>query len=279
MGDPPKRTLDYEGSRRLLLLVGLIILLLLALIMYARRVDPTEVAATIFFLPIYMAFLYGGMRGGLAAGALAALAYVVLRVPAIDAVGVDRFIGPIASRSLGYLAFGGVGGWAVQQLGANINKLALYDRVDDETTLHNSRSAMQTIVGERARALRYDQLFSVVLIEVRLGLRDRKARARLMQDLGGAIGRRVRSVDHAFHAVEGDIDLFGAVLPETGSDGTAIVAASLGQVVESIVEEHAVGTAPISVTSVSLPNDGDALDALIERLAAIVKVDFPAQEV
>ena len=259
-----------------MLLVGLIILVGIALIMYVRRVDPAEVAATLFFLPVFMGFLYWGMKGGLAVGVLAALGYVALRLPAIEAVGAGRFLGLIAARTLGYLAFGGVGGWAVEQLGANIAKLDLYDHVDDETKLGNSRSFVETVERERSRCKRYEEAFSVCLIAADLADVEQDRRSRLMLQLGEAIRSGVRAADSASHARQGGTDLFAVVLPETKATGVASFSDKLTATMSSVLAESNVAGGRLTVTTATYPDDeAAALEPILDRVRAIVRADFP----
>lgn len=265
------KPLNYERTRGVLLLVGLIILGGLAAIMFARRVDPVEVAATILFLPVFMAFLLFGIRGGLITGFLAAGAYIALRIPAIQAVGVERFVGLIITRSVGYLAFGTVGGWAASILKDSITKLDLYDHIDSETGLHNSRYLIQTIDMEKSRAARYEKIFSVVTLEQTLAAQG-KSRVRLIKDVAARIRSSARNVDQVVHATHDGIDIFSVVLPETGVEGSRIFAEKLTQHLN-----ESVGGQPGGWTSnaVTFPDDEPELNALIERYRAIVKDDFP----
>lgn len=275
MTDARATTMDYERTRGRLLLVGLIILAGVALVMIVRRVDPIEVSATLFFLPIFMAFLYFGVRGGLVVGALAAAGYVLLRIPAVEAVGLDRFLWLMITRTFGYLAFGGVGGWAAQQLTTSLTKLDQYDEVDDETKLSNSRGFVETIVRERARAQRYNEVFSVVVLECRLDHLDRRSRAAVLGELGQVINRRVRAVDYAFHAVEGDAELFAALLPETASDGAVTFTEKFVGVVKEILARHGVAAETMTVTAATFPDDESRIDAILERAERIFTIDFP----
>ena len=45
------------------------------------------VAAILFFIPIFVAFVFWDWKGGLIAAALATVGYILLRRPAIEAVG------------------------------------------------------------------------------------------------------------------------------------------------------------------------------------------------
>src|SRR5688572_716985 len=135
--------MTYAATRRLIVAGGLLVLVVLAAILYVRRVDTVEVLAVLLFLPVFVALVVGRVPGGVIAGVLAAVAYAALRLDAIDAVGASRFIGLIATRSVGYVAFGFIGGWGVRQLEASLEKLDIYDQIDDETGLFNARFFLQ----------------------------------------------------------------------------------------------------------------------------------------
>src|SRR3546814_3193328 len=135
--------LGYVKARQLLIVTGLLVLAVVALVAYARGVDDVEVAGTLLFLPIFVAFVFRGVAGGILSALVAIAIYAALRSPAIDAVGASEFTGLLASRSAAYLIFGAVGGWATQVLEGSLTKLELYDEVDDETGLYNARHLLQ----------------------------------------------------------------------------------------------------------------------------------------
>ena len=91
--------LSYSQARRLLLATGLTVLVGVAVVTFARRVDTVEVVATLLFLPIFVAFVLRGVVGGVVAALVAIAAYAALRTPAIDAVGVGEFAGLLTSRA------------------------------------------------------------------------------------------------------------------------------------------------------------------------------------
>lgn len=260
----------YEQSRGRVIIAGLVVIGVVAGVMFVRRVDPVEVVATLLFLPVFLAFLIGGMRGGLLAGALASLAYLGLRWPAVQAVGAERFAGLITGRTFGFLAFGGIGGWASQQLKASITKLERVDHIDDETSLENSRSILGTIAKERARADRYVEIFSVVECRFRLIQMDGRARSALMQRLGAAVSEGSRSVDVAMHGRDGEVEIVVAVLPETGGDGAAVFASKLSSALGEVT-----GVEPTCQT-ISYPDQVAELDAFVTTLESIVAHEFPS---
>jgi GGDEF domain-containing protein len=268
--------LGYTKARRLLVATGLAVLAVVAAVMYARRVDGIEVAATLLFVPIFLAFVFRGVVGGLVTAVAAIAVYAGLRAPAIDAVGASEFTGLIVSRAAAYLIFGAVGGWSMQVLEGSLTKLELYDEVDDETGLYNARHLLHQADLEMARARRYQTLFSVVLLDLpaapfaTLKGRDRRA---VLRDLGRLLGEGVRTVDHVVHARDGDRHRIAVVLPETAHEGAEVFRSRLDERVLAYLAGRGV---PIDGTEVpaqalTFPGDDDAIVALradFERIDA-----------
>jgi hypothetical protein len=258
--------LGYEAARRLLLIAGIGVLLVVIAVMYIRSVDTVEVVAAMLFVPIFIALLYKGVLGGLIAGIAASIVYALLRAPAIDAIGFGEFAGLIASRSAAYLIFGVFGGWCSQTLESSLDKLELYDEVDDDTGLGNARLFLRQTDLEAARAKRYQTLFSVVRLEVAAsafaGLGRRRSRSAL-RELGRLVREGVRTVDHVAHGRFGDRHLFAAVLPETAAEGAAIFrdrfASRIGEFLGS--RGAVVGAADIVASSFTIPGNEEMLEA------------------
>src|SRR4051812_38846460 len=181
------RGMSYARVRMLTLLAGTIAILAVATAMYARNVETEEVIAILFFIPIFFSFVYFNAIGGIVAGAIVSAAYVGLRWNAIDAVGFGTFAGLVAYRTVAYIAFGAVGGWAMWQLGASLNKLDIVDHIDDATGLYNARFLLQDIDLETSRSQRYSTIFSVTLVDIPANGFDelgRRKRERALKDLG-----------------------------------------------------------------------------------------------
>lgn len=259
--------LGYTEARRLLLAVGLVVLAVVALVAYARRVDPVEVAATLLFMPIFVAFLFKGVLGGLVAAVVAIVAYATLRYPAIEAVGVEQYTGLLASRAAAYLIFGAVGGWATQVLESALAKLDLYDEIDDETGLYNARHLLVQTDLEVARARRYKTLFSVVSLDLPAQPFDdlaRRRRHQVLRDLGRQVSQSVRAVDHVVHYRDGDVHRLAAILPETGEQGAEVFRGRFADGVQAALTERGVGIdeGAVASTCITVPGDEPALDAL-----------------
>src|SRR5688572_3133879 len=137
--------LTFNRAKTLILMSGLIVIGVVGLVAVSRGMDPIEVAGTLLFVPVFAGFLFVGIRGGVALGIVAAVAYIHLRIPAIRLVRWSPLSGQILARVAGYIVFGLVGGSAVEQIRAALEKLELHDTVDDETGLGNARSMFEIV--------------------------------------------------------------------------------------------------------------------------------------
>src|SRR3982751_4392854 len=162
----PPRGLSYNQVRILMLVGGLLLLGITAAVNYVRRVETAEVVGILLFIPIFIAFVFWDWKGGLIAAALATVIYILLRRPAIEAIGAGRYTGLIFSRAIAFFAFGAIGGLANQQLRSSLTKLDLYDQIDDDTGLFNARYFLQDTDLEMSRARRYQTIFSVSLVDL-----------------------------------------------------------------------------------------------------------------
>lgn len=266
--------LGYAAARRLLVLTGLLVLAVVVLVMYVRRVDGIEVAATLLFVPIFLAFVFRGVIGGIVAAVAAIGVYAALRYPAIDAVGISEFIGLIVSRAAAYLIFGAVGGWSMQTLESSLVKLELYDEVDDETGLYNARHLLHQTDLEMARARRYQTLFSVVVLDLPAApftaLRGRERRS-VLRELGRLLGEGVRNVDHVVHVRHGDVHRLAVVLPETAHEGAEVFRGRFDERVRGYLDGRGVPIDgdQVPARALTFPGDDEALEALRAEFARI----------
>lgn len=274
------RGIGYSRARALVIATGLGVLLITAGVMYARRVEPVEVGATLLFIPVFIGFVFWKIPGALVAGALASLGYVALRTPAIQAVGADRFVSLILSRAAAYFAFGLLGAWATRQLESSLTKLELYDQIDDATGLFNARFFVEDIELEISRARRYETLFSVVVLDVPASVFEtlsRRARARVLRELGRLLKNSVRAVDRAAHASDQSRHSLAVILPETPAGGCLVFADRL---VDNICQYLTRRGAPVTPDRLGLvtgtfPEDEETILGLQGEFAEIERREHP----
>lgn len=256
--------MGYRRARQLLSLVGLAILAVLIAVLLMRSVDTTEVIATLLFAPIFVLLLFFGLPGGLIGAAAATAVYVVLRSDAIDAVGWGEFSGLTISRGVAYFLFGAVGGWASGTLEMSLDKLDLYDQIDDQTGVNNARFLLQDVDLEKARSQRYQTVFSVSFLEVDArpidALPARRRRA-VLRELGRKLADGVRTMDRVAHGYDGSLHRFATILPETAEEGARVFHERLVEEVRGFLAENGVeGELPMDGAVVTVPGDDDVLD-------------------
>jgi len=271
--------MSYTAVRRFLLFAGLIGLVLIAGLGYARGVDRLEVMATILFIPVFVALFLWGIKGGVCAGLLAAVAYATLRYPAIQVVGSSRFLGLILSRTVGYVVFGAMGGWAASQLESSLEKLELYDQVDDETKLNNARFFLENTDMEKSRAQRYQTIFSVATVDVpRSALRSLSSRQQqsVLRDLGGMLTSSIRTVDSAVHARDDLRHRFAVILPETGNEGARIFTQRLAHRFGEQLRRRSVNLeADLEFAAMTFPGDETSFSELQGEFEQIDQIEHP----
>lgn len=272
--------LTYAQARRLVLIAGVAVLVVVAGVMYARRVDPVEVAATILFIPIFLAFVFGHVPGGIAGAVVAFGVYVLLRLPAMEVVGAEHFTGLVASRGLAFLAFGVIGGWANRQLEASLEKLELHDQIDDETGLYNARFLVQDIDLEMSRSNRYKTIFSLSVVDIpesALGGLSRRRQRRILRDLADTVKKSVRSVDRVAHGHATGTHRFALLLPETGQEGTQILTERLADEVARYLSDRGakVASRDVGRIGISYPMQSEEVQSIRAAFADIARHEYP----
>ncbi|MGH8927850.1 MAG: hypothetical protein ACRDWH_05835 [Acidimicrobiia bacterium] len=272
----PRFPLTYDRAKTLLLVSGLILIGVVGLAALSRGVDLVEVAGTLMFIPVFVGFIFFGVPGGLALGIAAATAYVALRWPAIQLVGLRPLSWQLVARVIGYVGFGVGGGWAIGQIRTSLDKLELHDEIDDETGLGNARSMIETVDVERARADRYQKLFSVVAADFKATMWEEMSNRRkrsALRDLGTKLAAGVRSSDHVAHARRAGHHVIGVVLPETAEAGARIVADNLQRQLNELT-----GSEQTRVVMATHPSESDALVRIIDLFREIDRSQRPAPD-
>lgn len=271
--------MGYGRARLMLSLAGLAILAVLVAVLLVRSVDTTEVVATLLFAPIFLLLLWFRLPGGLIGAAAATGIYFVLRADAIDAVGWGEFSALIVTRAIAYFLFGSVGGWASGTLSMSLDKLDLYDQIDDLTGINNARFLLTDVDLERARSQRYQTVFSVSFLSIEAGpisaLPARK-RKLLLRQLGDKLDDGIRTMDRVAHGYDGRSHRVATILPETAGEGARVFQARLEEQIQAFLAEHGAGDATVDGDIVTLPGDEDALDRHLAEWAAIDQSEHAA---
>ncbi len=260
--------MGYAKARALLMLAGLAILGVLLAVLLMRSVDTTEVIGTLLFAPVFVLLLAFGLVGGLVGAAGATIVYVLLRADAIDAVGFGEFSGLVVARGIAYLLFGAVGGWASGTLAKSLDKLDLYDQIDDLTGVNNARFLLHDVDLERARSERYQTVFSVSFVEIDAAALDElsgRRRRALLRELGRRLADGVRSMDRVAHGYDGDAHRIATILPETAGEGARVFHDRLIQGMRTFLVDNGVaGSVRVEGTTCTVPGADDALAAQLE---------------
>jgi hypothetical protein len=269
------RRLDYRVTRSLVVAGATVLLAAIAVLAWARGVDPAEAVGVALYMPVFLAAILLGTTEGIAAALLVAGIYVVLRVPAIRVVGLGRLSGLLLTRGGSYLVFGAVMGWAGSKLDASLSHLERHDMVDEATRLHNARWFLEATDAEINRVQRaldpqrgflgYGSVFSVVVASVPDAAFGGREGARLLRDVGAEMAKGLRRSDRPVHTVD-STHLFAFLLPGTGAVGAGVVEGRITERLESMLGEKAPG---LSSRAITYPDEPDALIDLREQFARI----------
>jgi len=269
------RQLDYRETRGLVVAGATALLAAIAILAWARGVDPAEAVGVALYLPVFLAAVLLGTGEGIAAALLVGGAYVLLRIPAIRVVGFSRLAGLLATRAGSYLLFGAVMGMAASRLNASLSHLERHDMVDDATRLHNARWFLEATDAEINRVQRaldpergflgYGSVFSVVVASVPEAAFEGREGAKLLMDVGSEMAKGLRRSDRPVHTVD-STHLFAFLLPGTGAVGAGVVEGRIAQRLEGMLGEKAPGLSSVAIT---YPDDPDALTELREQFARI----------
>lgn len=271
--------ISYAKARAILLVLGLLILIGIGAVMFVRSVQTVEVIGVLLFIIVFIGLVFWGLPGGLIGAGIAILSYVGIRYQGIQTFGWGELSGFILTRSLSYLVFGAIGGWANQQLESSLQKLELYDQIDDETGLFNARFFLQDTDLEMSRSLRYQTIFSIAIVEIEVDALEalsRRQRAGVLKELGRQLRDSVRTVDRAFHGRDRNTHRLGVVLPETARQGAEIFTSRLASSIREYLSAKGIDVPKeLPHRALSFPDDESDIVAVREGFEAIDRAEHP----
>ena len=267
--------------RRLQLMSAKLVLLLLAAglglaqttLAWERGLPPTEVFAPFLYIPVLAAAVLGGWMAGLATAGLASLFYGVALSDQSQAGGLGLFLGLLVDRAATYCVYAVVAAFISGYVERRLEKLERFDRIDDATGLANSADFLEESELEMKRADRYGSHFAIA--EVRLDTEvlrrtSRKQRARLLRLLGTTLKASTRRVDRPARIHDDALERFVIILPETGSEGSHVLAGRLDTAVRTALETNAVhADGHLEVRTLAYPEDRLAIEDLRAASAVI----------
>lgn len=181
-----------------------------------RQVDSVEVFGVALFVVVALGATRDA-RTGLLAGVVATLAYAAARRGAVDLAGSDTINRLIGARGVGYLAFGGLGGW----LSAWVRSVV---SVSEPARTMSPAQLAPELRREIDRAKRHDRPLAVL----RLDLTEDGSTT-----IPETLHATLRSSDLAAYVDDGATTVVTIVLPETDDAGAQMVVERLRDAVGS----------------------------------------------
>jgi len=267
-------TLTYRQARLIVLGFGTALIAGVALSAWLRGADLVEVGAIGLFLPILVGLGYGRVRGGVATAVAVSAVYAVTRFASLPPeLSVREFIGATVVRALLYVGLGLFGGWANEMLEHSLRKLELYDEIDDDTGVGNTRGLLVVADRERSRSQRYGSVFSLTILHLQRDLFDavsERQGLRALRQLAQTLDDTVRTTDLVNRVPLPDREDLVVVLPETGREGARIFLERLVPSARQMLVDLGLpaSNGEVSGTAISYPDDEDQLEAYQQELAA-----------
>ncbi|MBW3665371.1 MAG: diguanylate cyclase [Actinobacteria bacterium] len=272
-------TLTFRQARLIVMGFGTALIAGVALSAWLRGADLVEVGAIGLFLPVLVGLGYGRVRGGVATAVAVSAVYVITRFATLPAeLSAREFIGAAVVRILLYVGLGLFGGWANEMLEHSLRKLELYDEIDDDTGVGNTRGLLIVADRELSRAQRYGSVFSLTILHLRRelfeGVSERQG-LRALRHLAQTLDATVRTTDLVNRVPLPDREDLVIVLPETGREGARIFLERLVPNARAMLVDLGLPATngEVSGTSISYPDDEERFEAYQQELATALVAD------
>jgi GGDEF domain-containing protein len=259
--------------RILLLALGVGLAVGQAMLAWERGAPPTEVLAPVLYIPIFGGAILVGLTGGLIAAALSSMIYTLVLVDQSSSLGVKLFVGLGLSRVTTFFFYGLIVAMGTKFIERRLRKLEIYDQIDDETELYNGSFFLEDSDLEMSRSKRYQSIFSVAEVRMDRSLFEgasRRRYRRLMRELATTLKGGLRGVDRPARVQDDGGDRFLFILPETGKQGSEVVAHRLEDATRQLLERSRVTVnGHVSARAMTFPDDEGPLGELRREVAAV----------
>ncbi len=259
--------------RILLLLLGVGLSIGQAMLAWERGAPPTEVVAPILYIPVFAGAIMAGLVGGLVAATFSSLIYLLVLVDQSSVLGLRLFVGLLLSRVVTFVFYGLLVAMGTRFIERRLRKLEIYDQIDDDTELYNGSFFLEGSDLEINRARRYQSIFSVAEVRLDSSLlqgTSRRRYRRVLRDIAGQFSGAIRGVDRLSRVKDDDSDRFLFILPETGRQGSEVLAGRLEAGMRELLENYKLtANGHVSSRVLTLPDDQGSLDSLREEVAAL----------
>lgn len=258
-------------AKLLLLAIGVGVGMAQTTLAWERGAAPTEVLAPALYIPVFAGAIFVGLWGGLVAAAASSAVYTLALVDQSSALGMRLFTALLVNRVFTYVLYGVLVAVGARYVEGRLRKLELYDQVDDTTELYNSSFFLEDSDLEMNRAARYQSIFSVAELRIGHDLFDgssRRRHHRALRGFGQVLRQAVRTVDRPARVDAGDSDRFLVILPETGREGSTILAGRLEEAARSfLAQQKLVPNGNVSARALTFPDDRDSIEELRREVA------------
>jgi len=256
----------YTRFEELILIVGGVTILGTVAVSYSGGPpELAEVAAQFMLFGVLFCAVRFGRRGGLIAAIVASAIYTLLRIDTLSLTQTSTTAMVILATRLAAFGLVGVaGGELCSRVRYGMATLEGASALDEWSRVYNQRWAFKSLDAARARFLRYDEPFSVVVMTISPavfeGLRPSRHRA-VVRGVADHIRADVRVVDEVSRLDDGR---FIVLLPHTPKDGGEVAAARLKKGTVSVLGARAES---LVLELLGASEDPDAIDALLDSIA------------
>ena len=236
------------------------------------RISETSTAADYVGQALILVALFGGLHYGRKGALISFLgSTAVYAVVAYGFSPIDK--GAVTQIFIMYLVVFGIVSFVAGELNVRLKylfiKLEHHDFVDDITSLYNAKYLAKLIDKYISEFDRYGSKFSlssITLNESLLAPLKKKARQKLIRDLGNSVIRgNIRGADEAAR-LEGTT--FMVLYPNTNFDGATCATIRVKEKIRNYLDRHGLETDEgfVATTILEYPKDKDALEDMAVNL-------------